>query len=283
MSVCEVYLDDHEQARIREAVRDAGHELTDANGNASPALAQFHQSAQQHKRQHGVLEGWVPGTAKPVTPQAIWLDATKAKAAINREAAKAAKAAGHVSYRATPTEVAAVVRAALEFAEQTSRPSGRSILRAVASERGHSEEWVCAVAKKPSRKHVAAALEANRQHPTIQLLKRQGMLSSHSKRDISGATLSTTVKRLYDLHDVAARFQRLENEVAQVRAEVAQVRAVAQAANQRCDIVEAGKHWHDVARAMRAEGYSYGAIANHTGQSRSSVSSYLARLAHRNA
>ena len=102
------------------------------------------------------------------------------------------------------------------------------------------------------------------------------MLSSHSKRDISGATLSTTVKRLYDLHDVAARFQRLENEVAQVR-------AVAQAANQRCDIVEAGKHWHDVARAMRADGQSYGAIAKHTGQSRSSVSSYLTRLAQRNA
>lgn len=283
MSVCDTYLDDQEHNRVRQAVRAAGHELVDARGNASPALAQFSQSAQQHKRQHGGLEGWVPGTAKLATPQAIWLDATKAKASINREAAKAAKAAGHVSYRATPTEVAAVVRAALEFAEQASRPSGRNILRAVASERGHSEEWVCAVAKKPSRKHVAAALEANRQHPTIQLLERQGMLSSHSKRDISGATLSTTVKRLYDLRDVAARFQQLEGEVAQLRTDLNEVRAVAQAANQRCDIIEAGKHWHDVARAMRESGQSYGAIAKHTGQSRSSVSSYLTRLAQRNA
>lgn len=282
MSAHEVYFEPREELRICQAVRNAGHEIAGPNG-ATPVFKQFSQSARDYKCHHGSLEGWVPGTAKPVTPQAIWIEATRAKAAINRDAAKAAKAAGHVSYRATPTEVAAVVRAALEFAEQTSRPNGRSILRAVASERGHSEEWVSAVAKKPSRKHVAAALEANRQHPTIQLLERQGMLSSHSKRDISGAALSTTVKRLYDLRDVAARFQRLEGEVAQLRTDLNEVRAVAQAANQRCDIVEAGKHWHDVARAMRAEGYSYGAIANHTGQSRSSVSSYLARLAHRNA
>ncbi|WP_422417036.1 hypothetical protein [Pseudomonas sp. GZD-222] len=42
---------------------------------------------------------------------------------------------------------------------------------------------------------------------------------------------------------------------------------------------QVGEHWHDIAKRLRSEGATYGAIAKAIGQGRSAVSNYLLRNA----
>ncbi|QEU29349.1 hypothetical protein [Pseudomonas luteola] len=272
------YLDDNEQSIVRTAAKALGINIVDDNtGRVNPNFIQLSASAEAHKSHNGSLADWTPSIKKGSAVQLIYRDANKEIARVRREAFKAAKETGYDPKRATALEVAAVVRAALEQASSNHRPTGKSIIREVARQRQHGEDWVMAVAKKPSKRLVRKALDDHEDHPVMQSIRSHDMLKANDKKDIANANLSATVDHLYRRYDIAAKLSRLEREVQKANALAEQANKRAEQAHARLDIVEVGKHWHEVAVEMRAAGASYGAIAAATGQSRSTVSSFIKR------
>jgi hypothetical protein len=243
----------------------------------SPAFRSFRIDAEKHRQQHGNLLGWTYSYSGSSTAQAIYRESFKAKAKIDREALALARAAGYKPRCVSESEVRAVIRTSLELADAHPRPNGRTIIRGIAKENGHDEQWIESVARKPAKRHVAKALVALADHPALQAIRVENMLQAVDKREIQSATLASTVSGIYRRCDIVNRLRALEARAASAEAKANAAMNEATRANTRLDFVEAGEDWHEVARRMRAEGKGYEKIAQATGRTKSGVQSFFRR------
>lgn len=268
MNAGEVYLSAQEQSSVHQAVRKAGHELTDANGSACPVLTQFHQSALAHKRQQGSLEGWTPGLAKPATARSIGAELARIEQDARRARREALKAAGVKPRYLSRAEAEHVVRGALNACMDDKPPKATALLR----EAGVSPEHAAKLASRPSP-HISRAWDETCQHPNREVMHMTKVLTRRHERIIQSGSLANAVQGIYysaahakDRQKLAAHERQLAEHERRIREMEARLAAV-----------EAGDNWKAIAERMRAEGHSYGSIAKATGQSRSGISSHLTR------
>ncbi|EKG29635.1 hypothetical protein Pav631_5231 [Pseudomonas avellanae BPIC 631] len=106
------------------------------------------------------------------------------------------------------------------------------------------------------------------------------MIQTTGKREymrMGADTLSGSLEGIAVNMKTHARLTRLETAQALMAAELAELRAFRIATEQRLEVVEAGEHWHDIARRMRAAGDGPTAIATATGQPVNTVKSWVRR------
>lgn len=155
----------------------------------------------------------------------------------------------------------------LDDIAQGRAPSGTRYLR----NRGKGVEYVNKVRSLRNDSQNAKALQSLAGHTVLRTIDESALEVSAMHR----GTLSGCLK------NVAAHYINAEKLTEQVRREVAKATAslVAEqaATNKRLEIVEAGEHWHTVARRMRSEGQGPSAIAQATGQKLNTVKVYLKR------
>ncbi len=263
----------HEQTDVPfviRALKDAGISLAQ--------LSHYVAKAEQYKLKHGELAGWtVHGGGGDA--QSVYREHFKREQASRRQAQKELAAIGHKALYPTYRNVKDVLTEAHDraFYAKEERPSGREILRGLHAD----QEVVVTFAKRIPKKHTKRALGELQGHPTSKRLERQGLRGARDLAAITGATMAGSVAELYQRADVAKRLEQQEaltQEVADLKARLAALEARTAASEARHDITEAGGHWHDVAKRMRAEGASYGAIATATGQKSDTVKKFIQRL-----
>lgn len=266
MSAHEVCLDTQEQSRVCQAVRAAGHELVDAKGNASPALAQFRQSAQQHKRQHGSLEGWTPGPAKPARP--LGAELARIEQDARRARREAIKAAGVQTRYLSLAEAEHVIRGALNACMDDKPPKATALLR----EAGVSPKDAAKLASRGSP-HIVRVWNETRQHPNREVMLMTKVMTRRQERHIQSGSLANAVQGIYHSAAHAKDRQKLaahERQLAEHEQRIKEMEA-------RLAAVEAGDNWKAIAERMRAEGASHNAIAQAIGKTRDAVAGYLRR------
>lgn len=159
------------------------------------------------------------------------------------------------------------IREGLDDIAQGRAPSGTRYLR----NRGKGAEYVNKVRSLRNDSQNAKALQSLSEHTVMRVINESALEVSAMYR----GTLSGCLK------NVAAHYINAEKLTEQVRREVAKATASLiseqAATNKRLEIVEAGEHWHDVARRMRSEGRGPSAIAQATGQKLNTVKVYLKR------
>ncbi|MDT3718401.1 hypothetical protein [Pseudomonas oryzihabitans] len=209
--------------------------------------------------------------AAPATAQSIVRRHMGKAKAQRQEMTKELNALGYLGRYASAGEVLDLMTAAHDCALGADRPSARALLRHQVGEADAPR-----LASTRSR-HVKSAMRKLENHPTAKLMETQGMRTARDVSEICRSTLAGGVQALYQRADVAKRLAGLSDTQAEQAREIAVLKARLAALETRQDVAESGEHWHDVAKRMRFDGASYGAIAKSTGQSRSTVSSYLAR------
>lgn len=183
------------------------------------------------------------------------------------EARELAKQFGRKAHWLTQQDTDQCLRAGLDDIAQGKAPSGTRYLRTL--EKGPG--FVDKVRSLRNDSQNAKALETLAEHTVMRSINESALEVSAMHR----GTLSGCLK------NVAAHYINAEKLTEQVRREVAKATASLiseqAATNTRLEIVEAGEHWHDVARRMRSEGQGPSAIARATGQKLNTVKVYLKR------
>lgn len=239
-------------------------------------LPKYTPGAEQYKLKHGSLSGWVPNGGG--SAQAIYREHFKRDQASRKQARQELDAMGHRSIWPTYRNVKDMLLQAHDraFDAKEDRPSGRDILRGLHPDK----EVVVTFAKRVPRKHARRALGELQEHPTSKRLEKQGMRTPRDISNIAGSTMAGSVAELYMRAEVAKRLEQqdqLAQQVAKLQAQVHQLQALTTASEKRHEITETGGHWHDIATRMRAEGASYGKIANATGQKPDTVKKFIQR------
>ena len=240
-------------------------------------LSQYVAKAEQYKIKHGELAGWTVNGGG--NAQAVYREHFKREQASRRQARDELAKLGHKAIYPTYRNVKDLLTEAHDraFYAREDRPSGREILRGLHAD----QEVVVTFAKRIPKKHTKRALGELQGHPTSKRLEKQGLRGARDLAAITGATMAGSVAELYQRADVAKRLEQQEaltQEVADLKARLAALEARTAASEARHDITEAGGHWHDVAKRMRADGASYGAIATATGQKPDTVKKFIQRL-----
>lgn len=220
-------------------------------------------SAMKYLKLHGNLDAWTPV-----------LSLGRAFKQIDEEAAakrkELIKAAGFQPRYATEEEVRNVLTQAHEVCmTDEDKPSASALFR-----KQHVPAKEANKLASRSSPHTSKVWRELESHPARKAMRDQGVLSHRKERAAITGSIAGTVASLYDLAGHTKDRQRLSN----VESEVALLKVQLAALAQRQAVTESGEHWHDIAKRMRAQEASYGAIAEATGQSRNTVISYLRRL-----
>ncbi|EIO9964684.1 hypothetical protein G7008_20540 [Pseudomonas psychrotolerans] len=259
MSAHEVCLDTQEQISLHKAVRTAGHEPTDASGNASPALAHFRQSALEYKSQHGSLEGWTPGPAKPA--RTLGAELARIEQDARRARREAIKAAGVQTRYLSLAEAEHVIRGALNACMDDKPPKATALLR----EAGVSPKDAAKLASRGSP-HIVRVWNETRQHPNREVMHMTKVMTRRHERNIQSGSLANAVEGIYYSAAHARDRQKLADHEQRIKEMEARLAAL-----------EAGDNWKAIAERMRAEGASHNAIAQAIGKTRDAVAGYLRR------
>lgn len=259
MSAHEVCLDTQEHVSLHKAVRTAGHEITDANGNASPALAQFRQSALEYKSQHGSLDGWTPGPAKPA--RTLGAELARIEQDARRARREVLKAAGVQPRYLSLAEAEHVISGALNACMADKPPKATALLR----EAGVSPKDAAKLASRGSP-HISRVWNENRQHPNREMMHMTKVMTRRQERHIQSGSLANAVEGIYYSAAHAKDRQKLADHEQRIRELEAKMAAL-----------EAGDNWKAIAERMRAEGASHNAIAQAIGKTRDAVAGYLRR------
>lgn len=228
-------------------------------------LGTAYTSARTFLAQHGTLEGWSPhaGVAGETFQQARF----KLHLRHKEEARELARQHGRKSLWLSQAATDQCIRAGLDDIAQGKAPSGTRYLRDL----GKGKEYVEKVRSLRNDSQNARSLQSLADHTVMRAINESALEVVAMHR----GTLSGCLK------NVAAHYINAEKLTEQVRREVAKATAslVAEqaATNKRLEIVEAGEHWHAVARRMRSEGQGPSAIAQATGQKLNTVKVYLKR------
>lgn len=179
-------------------------------------------------------------------------------------------AAEHVGrYRASQSCVDAAVLLVIDA-------EGNVLPRAALLEAGVPVEEVARITSKTgARRKVKRSLQKHAQHPNA-----QRMIQSEGKREymrMATDTLAGSLEGIAVNMKTQARLARLEAAAEALAVEVAELRAFRIATEARLEVVEAGEHWHDVARRMLADGSGPTAIAKATGQLVNTVKQFVKR------
>lgn len=138
-----------------------------------------------------------------------------------------------------------------------------------------ADEVARITSKTGARRKVKKSLQKHALHPNA-----QRMIQTTGKREymrMAADTLSGSLEGIAVNMKTQARLARLEAATTALAAEVAELRAFRIATEARLEVVEAGEHWHDVARRMLADGSGPTAIANATGQLVNTVKQFVKR------
>lgn len=248
-----------------------------AAGISLAQLSHYMAKAEQHKLKHGELAGWTVNGGG--NAQSVFREHFKRDQASRKQAQKELAALGYKALYPTYRNVKDLLTVAHDraFDAKGDRPSGRDILRGLHPDR----EVVVTFAKRVPKKHTKRALGELQGHPTSKRLERQGLRGARDLAAITGATMAGSVAELYQRAEVAKRLEQQEaltQEVADLKVRLAALEARTAASEKRHEVTEAGGHWHDIAKRMRAEGASYGKIAEATGQKPDTVKKFIQRL-----
>ncbi|MGN0924482.1 hypothetical protein [Ectopseudomonas mendocina] len=225
------------------------------------------KTARQYLAQYGTLGGWSPMAlgGKSLSRQIAELD--KKHAAERRELFKLG---GYSAEWATKTQVGAVIQRAHDCAFDPARPSASALFR----EQGVTGKQATKFASKYSI-HLEAAWDSQAQHPTRLVMQEQKVMTRRKSNAAKRSSVAGAVQTLYASADHVRDRRRLDA----LEAETAELRRQLEQHTQRLEIVEAGEHWHGIAKRMRAGGSTYGAIAKATGQKLDTVKKYIQRNA----
>lgn len=179
-------------------------------------------------------------------------------------------AAEHVGrYRASQSCVDAAVLLVIDA-------EGNVLPRAALLDAGVPAEEVARITSKTgARRKVKKALQKHAHHENA-----QRMIQSEGKREymrMAADTLAGSLEGIAINMKTQARLARLEAAATALAVEVAELRAFRIATEARLEVVEAGEHWHDVARRMLADGSGPTAIAKATGQLVNTVKQFVKR------
>jgi hypothetical protein len=244
---------------VTSRMKAAGIERTAAT------VARATTSANKHFVEYGTLDGWclAAGGKGETFQQARF----KLHQRHKEEARELAKQHGRKAQWLSQQDTDQCIREGLNDIAEGKASSGTRYLR----NRGKSDEYVNKVRSLRNDSQNAKALQTLADHTVMRVIHESALEVSAMHR----GTLSGCLK------NVAAHYINAEKLSEQVRREVAKatasIRAEQAATSKRLDIVEAGEHWHDIAKRMRAENVSYGAIATATGQKADTVKKYLKR------
>ncbi|MFS7383521.1 hypothetical protein AB6870_15770 [Rahnella inusitata] len=171
-------------------------------------------------------------------------------------------------YRVPQTDYNGMVRDAFDFYTDGAKRSATGIVAGYVPEQ-HQR----AIAnRKGQRKRMRRAIEANKTHPAhVAITSRIGKQGTNS---MAQDTVSMSLVRLMMEAGTQRTLDTMSNDVAELKARVAALEAQAAAQNQRNAVEDAGQDPRELARAMRADGDSLGAIAKATGRSRATVQSW---------
>ncbi|EHK71437.1 hypothetical protein PPL19_07126 [Pseudomonas psychrotolerans L19] len=266
MSAHEVCLDTQEQISLHKAVRTAGHESTDASGNASPALAQFRQSALEYKSQHGSLDGWTPGPATPA--RTLGAELARIEQDARRARREAIKAAGVQTRYLSLAEAEHVISGALNACMDDKPPKATALLR----EAGVSPKDAAKLASRGSP-HIVRVWNETRQHPNRQIMTMTKVMTRRHERNIQSGSLANAVEGIYYNAAHAKDRQKLADHERQLADQKQRIREL----EAKMAALEAGDNWKVIAERMRAEGASHSAIAQAIGKTRDAVAGYLRR------
>lgn len=153
---------------------------------------------------------------------------------------------------------------------------GNVLPRAALLDAGVPAEEVARITSKTgARRKVKKALQKHAHHENA-----QRMIQTEGKREylrMAADTLSGSLEGIAVNMKTQARLARLEAAATALAVEVAELRAFRIATEARLEVVEAGEHWHDVARRMLAAGSGPTAIAKATGQLVNTVKQFVKR------
>lgn len=155
-------------------------------------------------------------------------------------------------------EVAEYIGKGLDDIEAGKRPN----VTGYARERGSSDRHIRAVQQRDTTRSNEAAFEQHKEHPVMRLI------ADHSNvTDMHKGTVTRSLRKVGEQYTLAQRVAALE----------AQMKAQADMLERRFSIIEAGEHWHDVARRLLAEGATQNRIARITGQKVDTVKKFIRR------
>lgn len=173
------------------------------------------------------------------------------------------KAHGKKAHRLTQADVNAVFSFGLGQIADGRGPSAKAALESL----GKETAWVNSVRCRKTPKQNRSALEHHAQHPVLQAI-------GGSPLEVGPLHEGTMAHSLKAVRKHFLNAQMLELIQSQVQEQVSKALKQHDA---RLEIIEAGGHWHDVARRMLAGGSGPTAIANATGQKVNTVKQFLKR------
>lgn len=189
-------------------------------------------------------------------------------------------ASGHVFHRASQADHDYLFTTILSTVDAGVKPAVRTLLQQYGESQGYSAEWAGKVAIKTQPKKMAKSLAKHANHPVIQDLKEVGMLTQTHKSHLKNSTYSGLAEGLFSGSHLARRMQKMEAEMAAVKARLSQVEAAAAVAHAKLDLKEAGLDWKEKARAVLAAepGISKRELARRVGKTHTAVGKYIAEL-----
>ncbi|MRJ22335.1 hypothetical protein FRT60_18670 [Pseudomonas haemolytica] len=220
----------------------------------------------------------VPGKRQLTEAQRINLTAQNKARDARQEANKQLRSIGHTSHYLTKGDAMRLVDTAVDEAMRDDRRTGRQILR---DQHGTNKGNILATRhSRYFREAMQTAMQ--RGHAVLAVMAGQDQMTSRDISTMSKATAAGFVAELYKRADNAGHRTRQDAELAELRAEVARLKAGQERTNTRLELIEsgqAGDAWKAQAMAMRAAGDSYAVIAKATGQTRDAVAGYIRRQA----
>lgn len=170
---------------------------------------------------------------------------------------------GKKPHRLTQADVNAVFSYGLGQIGEGKGPSAKAALETL----GRETAWVNSVRCRKTPKQNCSALEHHATHPVLKAI-------SGSPLEVGPLHEGTMAHSLKAVRKHFLNAQMLEFIQSQVQAEVS--KALRQH-DTRLEIIEAGEHWHDIARRMLTTGNGPTAIAKATGQKVNTVKQFLKR------
>lgn len=170
---------------------------------------------------------------------------------------------GKKPHRLTQADVNAVFSYGLGQIGEGKGPSAKAALETL----GKETAWVNSVRCRKTPRQNRTALQIHSEHPVLLAISGSALQPGPLHEGTMAHSLKAVKKSFMNA-------QMMEFVKAQVQAEVAKV----QKQNDiRFGIIEAGEHWHDIARRMLTAGDGPTAIAKATGQKVNTVKQFLKR------
>lgn len=165
---------------------------------------------------------------------------------------------GSVPERVSNAEVSEYIGKGLDDIAAGKRPNVTGYMR----DRGCTDRHIRAVQQRDTTRSNTAAFEQHREHHVLQLIAEHGKAT-----DMNKGTVTRSLRKVGEQYTLAQRVAALE----------VQVQRQADMIERRFSIIEAGEHWHDVARRLLAEGATQNSIARSTGQKVDTVKKFIRR------